>query len=74
MNPDMNKVAAAVAALEARQRANMPKIEAAVKARPMRELPLPPSPVAQDVAIRKPLKAHGIKCSGFFHGNFLNRD
>lgn len=37
--------------------------------------PLKPSPVAQDVAIRKPLKAHGItNRSGFSHPHFLNHD
>lgn len=32
-----------------------------------------PSPVAQDSAIRKPLRAHGIKCSGFYHPSFEHR-
>lgn len=32
-------------------------------------------PVATDSAIRKPLKAHGVKCTGgFYHSNFLNND
>ncbi len=37
------------------------------------EYPLKPSPPAQDAAIRKPLTAHGVKCSsGFFCSHFLN--
>jgi len=64
-SPDMDKVRAAVAALEASRRARSPAF---------RKLPLPPSPAAHDSAIRKPLRAHGNPCSGFHHPNFLNRD
>ncbi len=32
-----------------------------------------PSPVAQDSALRKPLRAHGTKCSGFYHPAFEHR-
>lgn len=37
------------------------------------EYPLQPSPVAQDSALRKPLRAHGTKCSGFYHPAFEHR-
>ena len=78
--PDMDKVAAAVAALEARRRArenpNWSKAHAALKAAAKDHRTYPPvaPPPAQDSSIRKPLRAHGIKCSGFFHSQFLNRD
>ena len=62
MKPDLAKVREAVAAIELRQ--------AATRAREFRTLPLPPSPVAADAAIRKPLKAHGVKCPGFGYYHF----
>ena len=80
MTPDMNKVAAAVAALEARRRArenpNWSKATAALKsmAKDHRAYPPVAPPPAQDSSIRKPLRAHGIKCSGFNCSHFLNRD
>ena len=39
-----------------------------------RELPLKPSPIAQDAAIRKPLKSHGCPCSGWNCQDFLHND
>lgn len=66
--PDMQKVRRAVAAIEAKRRAASPK-------KGFRELPLKPSPIAADAAIRKPLKSHGNPCrSGFNCSAFLNRD
>ena len=79
--PDMQKVAAAVAALEARRRAretpDLKKAAAALKAataKDHRTYPPTASPVAQDAAIRKPLRSHGRPCSGFNCSHFLNRD
>ena len=76
MNPDMSKVAAAVAALEARQNTKMGRVTAAAKAVTKDHRTYPPvaSLPAQDAAIRKPLRAHGIKCSGFNCSHFINRD
>lgn len=61
--PDMVKVKAAVAAIEARRRAGAPD---------HRTYPPPPSPPAVDAAIRKPLTSHGDPCRGFDHPHFLN--
>jgi hypothetical protein len=74
--PDMQKVAAAVAALEARQNARLSKSAAAkaTAAKDHRTYPPAASPIAQDAAIRKPLRSHGRPCSGFNCSHFLNRD
>lgn len=62
--PDMAKVREAVAAIELRQRIRTPD---------HRAYPPPPSPPAQDAALRKVLRSHGSPCrSGFSHPNFLN--
>lgn len=61
--PDLAKVREAVAAIERRRRALTPD---------HRTYPPPPSPVAQDAAIRKPLKSHGNPCCGFHCSHFLN--
>lgn len=81
MTPDMDKVAAAVAALEARRRARenpeWGKAHAALKAADsthVRESRTSARPPAQDAAIRKPLRAHGNPCCGFNCSHFLNRD
>lgn len=63
--PDMKKVAEAVAALEAKQRSRIPD---------HRNYPVKPTLIAQDAAIRKPLRAHGNPCCGFNCSHFLNRD
>lgn len=39
-----------------------------------RTYPPAASPIAQDVALRKTLKAHGVVCSGFTCRHFLNND
>jgi hypothetical protein len=65
IEPDMAKVRAAVEAIEARRRARTPD---------HRTYPPPRSPVAQDVAIRKPLTSHGDPCVGFNYYHFHNRD
>ena len=65
MKPDMSKVREAVIAIELARAARTPS---------HRSYPPKPSPVAEDAAIRKPLRAHGVKCSGFHHPAFLNRD
>jgi N-acetylglutamate synthase/N-acetylornithine aminotransferase len=72
---DMNKVEAAVAALEARRKAREAKAHAAAKTivtKDHRTYPPVASLPAQDSSIRKPLRAHGFKCSGFNHHAFLN--
>lgn len=61
--PDMRKVEAAVAAIEARRRARTPD---------HRTYPPKPSPIAQDAAIRKPLKSHGNPCRGWDCHHFLH--
>lgn len=61
--PDMTKVLAFLDKIGSRPRAGKTHVE----------YPLAPSPPAQDSAIRKPLKAHGVKCPGFEHYQFLNR-
>lgn len=61
--PDMVKVRLAVAAFEAKRRANAPKNQ-----------PILPHPPAHDAAIRKPFKSHGDPCPGFNYYHFLNRD
>ena len=63
--PDMAKVRAAVEAIEARRRARAPD---------HRNYLPPPSPPAQDTAIRKRLTSHGDPCVGFNYYHFLNRD
>lgn len=63
--PDMAKVRAAVEAIEARRRARTPD---------HRSYPAPPSPPAQDAAIRKRLTSHGNPCVGFHCHHFLNHD
>jgi hypothetical protein len=65
--PDMAKVRAAVAAIEARRRANAP-----VSLAPPTPPPLPPLP-ARDTAIRKRLTSHGDPCIGFNYYHFHNR-
>jgi hypothetical protein len=63
MKPDMRKVEAAL------RRYGKKKPESA-----WRELP-PKPVVAQDAALRKSLKAHGvINYRGFGHPHFLNQD
>jgi len=62
--PDMVRVIAALNRYGNKPRAGKTHIE----------YPRQPSPVARDAAIRKPLKAHGVPCSGFSHPHFLNRD
>lgn len=69
--PDLNKVKAAVAAFELRRNPVLVAVNTAVKDR-FRNLPVPPSPIAHDSAIRKPLKAVGVKCTGFDHRHFLH--
>lgn len=62
--PDMAKVREAVAAIELKRRCQTPD---------HRRYPQPPSPPAQDAAIRKPLRSHGNPCrSGFNHPDFLH--
>ena len=63
LQPDMAKVRAAVEAIELRRRARTPD---------HRIYPSPPSPPAQDAALRKPLRAHGLPCCGFHCSHFLN--
>lgn len=69
---DMKAVTRAVAKIEARKFPDLKRVESVAK--DLRELPLPPSPIARDAAIRKPLRSHGIKCSGFGHHHFYNND
>lgn len=57
MKPDMRKVEAA---LERYGRKAKGKSHA-------------PAPPAQDSSLRKPLRAHGVKCSGFYHPAFEHR-
>ena len=63
--PDMAKVYAALAAIEARRNARKGKTTV--------HYPLQPSPPAHDAAIRKDLKSHGDPCVGFNYYHFLNR-
>ena len=73
MNPDLNKIEAALA----RRQPDMSKVNAAVaKYAPKRVVTVSSPERAkyppQDAAIRKPLKAHGIKCPGFMCSHFHN--
>ncbi len=57
-SPDMRKVLNAVALYESRP----------TRAKDCRK----PSPIAQDAAIRKPLKSHGNPCRGWDCHHFLH--
>ena len=63
-------------------RIDMSKVEAAAQrygaapkpapVKPFRDLPLKPSPIAEDSARRKVLKSHGDPCRGWDHPSFLH--
>jgi hypothetical protein len=58
--PDLAKVEAAVARLEAKRKNPLA----------FRTLPLRPSPTAADAAIRKPLMGPSVSCPGFGYYHF----